>query len=165
VADLDAQKFLPYLVAAGGLFFGALFIFLGTRLWKSSRELATTGITVKANITKKFRREEGATWGGLENTFILIRYTDVSGRERTGEVKVATKVWGQLKEGGTFGVSYLPAQPDKVYPHPVIAHKIRCWVAFALIGIGALALVIFPVAAFREIGTRPPAEPRASTSG
>ena len=154
MASVDDPKFLPYLIAAGGLFFGSLFIFLGTRLWKSSRGLATMGISVEASIRQKFRRDGGATWGGLEDAFVLLAYTDASGQAHQGELKVSTKIWRQLKEGGTFGVSYLPAQPDKIFPHTVVAHKIRCGVALVLIGLGAVAIVLFPISAVRDISLR-----------
>ena len=154
MASVDDPKFLPYLIAVGGLFFGSLFIFLGTRLWKSSRMLATMGISVEANVRQKFRRDEGATWGGLENAFVLLAYNDVSGQAHQSELKVSTKIWRQLKEGGTFAVSYLPAQPDRIFPHAVIAHKIRCGIAVVLIGLGAVALVLFPTSAVRDILTR-----------
>jgi hypothetical protein len=164
MASSDAPKFLPYLIAAGGLLFGALFIFLGTRLWKSSRELATTGVTVEATIRKKVRREEGATWGGLENAFVLLAYTDATGRGLETELKVATKIWHRLDEGGTFGISYLPAQPEKVFPHTVLAHKIRCGVAIALIGVGAIAVVLFPSLGIREAWRATRAEEKSGTA-
>jgi hypothetical protein len=147
----DTPKFLPYLIGTGGLLLGALFVFLGSRLWKSSRELATAGVSVEATVSKKFRREAGATWGGLENAFVLLAYTDASGQAHEAELKVATKIWRQLDEGGTFGVSYLPAQPERVFPHTVLAHKIRCGVAVALFGFGAVAVILFPIGALREI--------------
>ena len=159
VANVEDPKFLPYLIGAGGLFFGALFIFLGTRLWKSSRLLATTAVSVEASVVRKFRREEGATWGGLENAFVLLAYRDASGQPHESELKVATKIWHQLKEGGTFGISYLPAQPQTIFPHTVRAHKIRCGVAVVLMAVGAIAAVVFPVAAVRDIWSRPADQP------
>jgi hypothetical protein len=150
VMDTDSLV-LTLAVSLGGVLFGALFIFLGRALWRSSRQLARRGLSAEARVLRKLRKPEAATWGGLEDYFVALTYRDVAGNERSAELKVMSKVWRQLREGGRFRVSYLPESPESVVAGPVFAHKIRCVVGAVMMLFGAAAVVVFPGAALQAL--------------
>ncbi|MFO1499446.1 MAG: DUF3592 domain-containing protein [Verrucomicrobiota bacterium] len=148
---MSAGKILPFLVAAGGVLFGLLFIFIGWKLWHSSIRLARSGQTASATVLKKLRKEEGAAWGGLENYFVDLSYPTSDGRRRQVQMRLASKIWRTLAESGSFKISYLPGEPDKVFPHAVVAHQFRCGIAVVMMIFGAAAVGVFPIAALSEI--------------
>jgi hypothetical protein len=108
-------------------------------------------VRADATVLKKFRKEEGATWGGLENYFVTLAFTNASGQKFETELKLASKVWRKLDEGGSFAVSYLPAKPEAVFQGPPFAHKFRCGVAVVLMAFGLVAVIVFPVGGIKEL--------------
>lgn len=150
-AAASTSTFLPYAIGLGGLLIGTLFAYLGWRLWGSSIEWAKSGISAQAAVLKKYRQAEGAAWGGLEDCFVELEYTVGAADKRKAHLRLPSKVWRRVKEGGPLGVAYLPSAPENVVAGTVFAHKIRCGIAAILMVTGALSVVIFPVGAIREV--------------
>ena len=145
-----SSRFFPVLIGFGGLAFGALFLFLGYKLWNSSVALARDGITLQAKVVKKLRKADVASWGGLEDYFVHLNYTTSAGEKLDTELKLNSKVWRKLDEGGRFDVSYLPANPKQIFAGPVWGHRVRCGIAAGLMLFGAAAVFVFPIGGIRE---------------
>ena len=96
-----ASKSLLLVVALGGLFYGAIFLYVGWRLWREGRELRSAGVTANAKVLKKYRKSEDRSWGGLENYYVLCGFQDEAGIAREVEVKLPSKLWRWLHEGST----------------------------------------------------------------
>jgi hypothetical protein len=138
------------LIALGGIAFGALFIAIGWYLWREGRELRRTGVTVTATVLKKFRQAEGATWGGLEDYHVRCTFTDPgTGKVQERDLKVQSKLWRQLREGGALPLTLIPTQPETVRPGPKLGWKIRGIAGFVMLAVGVAAVTIFPFAALR----------------
>ncbi|MEO5961498.1 MAG: DUF3592 domain-containing protein [Opitutaceae bacterium] len=139
------------LIALGGVAFGALFIAVGWYLWREGRELRRTGVTANATVQKKFRQAEGATWGGLEDYHVRCTFSDSStGKVHERDLKVQSKLWRQLRDGGSLLLTFLPGQPETARPGPKLGWKIRGFVGLAMLVVGAAAILIFPFAALRD---------------
>ena len=79
-------------VAVGGLFFGALFIFVGWRLWNVGRELRRSGVTARTEVLQKLRKSEDRSRGGLGNYYVRCAWRDEAGVLREVEVKLPSKL-------------------------------------------------------------------------
>lgn len=146
----DSKAFLA-LIAAGGLFFGLLFIFLGWKLWSNGRELRSSGITVSATIKQKFRNAKDQSWGGLENYYLRCTFQDASGNAEEMEVKVPSKLWRQLREGQNFDITYLPGQIESAEAGPRWGWQVRGFIGVAMMLFGIVALTVIPLGILREL--------------
>ncbi len=142
---------LPLLIASGGLLFGCLFLFLGWRLWSNGRDLRSDGISTNATITKKFRKAEDGSWGGLENYYVRCTFTDTSGQAHESDVKVPSKLWRQLREGGTLAITHLPGNMETMQAGPRWGWQVRGVLGIGLMLFGLAALVVFPLGILREL--------------
>ena len=146
----DSRTF-AYLIALAGVGFGTLFIFLGLYLWREGKEVRQTGVTVNAAILKKLRKAEGASWGGLENYFIRCSYLDAATQSREEvELKVQSKVWRSLDEGGTVKLTVIPGRPDTIRMGPLWGRKARAGIGVVMMLFGAAAILVFPFAALNH---------------
>lgn len=145
------SKTLPLLIACGGLFFGALFLYVGWRLWSNGRELRSHAISTSATITKKLRKAEDRSWGGLENYYLRCAFTDANGQAHETEVKVPSKLWRQVREGGTLTITYMPGRVETVQAGPRWGWQVRGVLGIGLMLLGMAALVMFPLGILREM--------------
>jgi hypothetical protein len=145
------SKTLHWLIAGGGLLFGCLFLFLGWRLWSNGRELRRSGVSVSATVQKKFRKAEDRSWGGLENYYVRCTFTDINGQAHETEVKVPSKLWRQLREGGTVEMTYLPGQIKAAQAGPRWGWQVRGVLGIGLMLLGLAALIMFPFGILREM--------------
>jgi hypothetical protein len=145
------SKTLHLLIASGGLLFGVLFLFLGWRLWSNGRELRSTGISTGATITKKFRKAEDRSWGGLENYYVRCAFKDSEGQAQETEVKLPSKLWRQLREGGTLELTSRPGQVNAAQAGPRWGWQVRGVLGIGLMLFGLAALVVFPLGVLREL--------------
>jgi hypothetical protein len=142
---MEESRFLPLLLGAGGLLLAGLFIVIGCYLWRDGRELRRIGQTVKATVRKKFRKADDRSWGGFENYYILCSLGDVEGPSHVIELKVQSKVWRSLREGGSVALTWLPGKLDSIKMGPLWGRRLRGAVGAAMIGFGTVAAIAFPV--------------------
>jgi hypothetical protein len=116
---------------------GSLFFFAALYFWRAGRGLRERGVTTQATVVKKFRKGKG-----LENYYALFSFADLQGRPQTVEIKVLSRAWRRLREGGTEAITYLPEQPEKAGLGPKWAKQLLGWVflLFAVAG-GSMAVV------------------------
>ncbi|HEX8235967.1 MAG TPA: hypothetical protein VF600_08420 [Abditibacteriaceae bacterium] len=145
------SKPLLLLIACGGLFFGALFLYIGWRLWSNGRELRSTGISTHATVQKKFRKAADRSWGGLENYYVRCAFQDANGQAHETEIKVPSKLWRQLREGGTLAITYLPGHVEMAQAGPRWGWQVRGVLGIGLMLLGLAALVVFPLGILREM--------------
>lgn len=131
--------------------FGVLFLFLGWRLWSNGRELRSNGISTGATISKKFRKAEDRSWGGLENFYVRCVFQDENRQAHETEVKVPSKLWRQLREGGTLTITYLPERIETVQAGPRWGWQVRGVLGIGLMLFGLVALIVFPFGILREM--------------
>jgi len=142
-----ASRELLLIVGLGGVFFGALFLFVGWRLWREGRELRSAGISTQAKILKKFRKSEDRSWGGLENYYVLCGFEDETGLAREVEIKVPSKGWRWLREGSTLPVTFVPGQIETARAGARWGWKLRGAIGIIVMLYGLAALVVFPLGA------------------
>ena len=147
----NTSKSLLLAVAGGGIFFGALFLFIGWRLWREGRELRSAGVSTDATILKKFRKPEDGSWGGLENYYVRCAWQDAAGATHEIEVKVQSKLWRQLSEGGSVAITYLPGQVETARAGPRWGWKLRGAVGIVIMIFGVIAIIVFPFSALRAL--------------
>lgn len=145
------SKAFPVLIGIGGVAFGILFLFLGRALWAGGRELRRQGTSTHADVVRKWRKADDASWGGMENCYIQCRYTNATGSLEEIELKVQSRAWRQISEGGRVWLSYIPGRPQSVVLGPFWAQKLRGLVGIVLMLAGTAALVVFPWQAVREV--------------
>jgi hypothetical protein len=152
-------KTLPLLIALGGLLIGTIFLLLGWWLRQDPHELRNRGVTVKATILKKIRKADDQAWGGLENYYIQCQFADAEGKPREVEIKVQSKAWRMLKEGGVVSLTWLPGDISSISYGSKLSLRIKAGVGWTLVGLGIVALVIFPFNGIREFlkAGKPPA--------
>lgn len=143
-------KDIVLLIAAGGLLFSLMFIFLGRYLWIEGREMRGAGVTVTATVLKKLRHPEDRSWGGLENYYVRCSFNDAVGKAHEVELKVQSKLWRQTREGGTLWLTYMNGQPETARVGPRLGWQIRGIVGTIIMAFGIVALLVIPFAAFRE---------------
>lgn len=107
---------VPLAVSAAGVAFC-----LGV-LWlrRLGRELRTRGVTARATVVRKFRKDGGA----LENFYAVFSFVDRQHAPHQVEVKVASRVWRGLGEGETTAITYLPDHPETAGIGPVWGRKL-----------------------------------------
>ena len=145
------SKTLHLLIAGGGLLFGVLFLFVGWRLWSNGRELRSAGISTTATVQMKFRKAEDRSWGGLENYYIRCTFTDTNGQAHESDVKVQSKLWRQLREGGTLAITYLPGRTEMAQAGPRWGWQVRGVLGIGVMLLGLAALIVFPLGILREM--------------
>jgi hypothetical protein len=154
----DSKK-LPLLIALGGLVIGTIFLLLGWWLRQDPHGLRTRGVTVEAQINRKFRKADDSAWGGLENYYLQCEFADAEGNPRSVEIKVQSKAWRMLKEGGKVSLTWLPGDINSISYGSGLSLRIKAGVGWALVGLGIAALIIFPFNGIREFlkAGKPPA--------
>ena len=116
---------------------GSLFCFGALYFWRAGRELRERGVSTQATVVKKLRKG-----GGLENYYALFTFVDLQGRPQTLELKVRSRAWRMLREGGTEAITYLPEQPEKAELGPKWAKQLLGWVfLFFALGGGSMAVM------------------------
>src|SRR5688572_16738761 len=143
-------KTLPLLIALGGLLIGTIFLLLGWWLRQDPNDLRQRGVTVKATILKKFRKAGDQSWGGLENYYLQCQFVEAEGKPRDVEIKVQSKAWRMLKEGGVVSLTWLPGNLASIRYGSKLSLQIKAGVGWTLVGLGIVALVIFPFNGIRE---------------
>jgi hypothetical protein len=138
-------KAFNLLFGAGGLAFGVLFIFIGLYLWRDGRELRKNGVTITATVQKKLRKADDKSWGGIENYYIQCSFADTNGATNQVEMKVQSKVWRQLDEGGIVKLTWLPGDTQSVKMGPLWGRKIRGIVGLVMVAFGGIAAIAFPI--------------------
>jgi hypothetical protein len=147
---MEHPRFLALLIGAGGLLLGALFIVIGSYLWRDGRELRRLGETVRANVQKKFRKEDDRSWAGLENHYLRCSLPGTNGQTHILELKVQSKVWHGLKEGGSVALTWLPGRLDSIKMGPLWGRRLRGLLGAIMIGFGAVATIMFPIGGLLE---------------
>ncbi len=152
-------KTLPLLIALGGLLIGTIFLLLGWWLRQDPHNLRQRGVTVQATILKKIRKADDQSWGGLENYYLQCHFADAKGKPHEAEIKVQSKAWRMLKEGGVVSLTWLPGDISSISYGSKLSLRIKAGVGWTLFGLGIVALVIFPFNGIREFlkGGSPPA--------
>jgi hypothetical protein len=104
--------------------------------WRSGRDLRKRGVTTQATVAKKLRKG-----GGLENYYARLTFVNLQGRQEELELKVRSRAWRMLREGGIETITYLPDQPEKAELGPKWGKQLLGWVFlfFALVG-GSMAV-------------------------
>ncbi|WP_338874851.1 hypothetical protein WBJ53_04445 [Spirosoma sp. SC4-14] len=128
---------LPLLIAFGGLFFGALFFFVGWYLWYDGRDLRTSGLTVTATILKKFRKADQGAWGNLESYYAQCLFHDAAGQPREVDVYMHSRLWAQVTEGTTTQLTYVPDELDEPLPGSRSNWEVR-----GIVGVGLMAFAV-----------------------
>ena len=144
------SKSLPLLIAFGGLVIGTIFILVGWWLRQDPNGLRQRGVTVKATIQKKIRKAGDNSWGGLENYYLQCQFTDGEGKAREADIKVQSKAWRMLKEGGVVSLTWLPGEIGSIRYGSKLSLRIKAGVGWTLFGLGIIALVVFPFSGIRE---------------
>lgn len=121
----ESSPYLPLLIAAGATIIGIIFFFVGRSLRQDERNLSHGLATVRAIIAKKYRKRGARTWGGLENYFIIARFTDSSGNPHEVELQVASRAWRMLREGGGVSLNHPPSQSTQVRFSSAFAYQMR----------------------------------------
>jgi hypothetical protein len=111
------EALLPLVAAVAGITVLAGSIWF----WSRGREFRAYGVTAKAVVLEKFRKEGGFP---LENFYARVRFEDEQGRPHEAEVKIISRAWRSLSVGGTTHVTYLRDDPRKVDFGPVWGRKI-----------------------------------------
>ena len=121
------------LLACVGIAVGTLFCLGGLYLWRGGRQMRNEGITVEATISKKFRKGSG-----LENYYAVFQFTDEQGKRQSIELKVHSRAWRSMDEGGTEQITYLPGRPETADYGPRWGKQILGWVFlfFSFVGGG-----------------------------
>ncbi|MCI0539366.1 MAG: hypothetical protein L0Z50_29510 [Verrucomicrobiales bacterium] len=147
---MEHSRFLPLLIGSGGLLLGALFVVIGSHLWRDGRELRRLGKTVRATVQMKFCKEDDRSWAGFENYYLRCILPGTNGQMHLLELKVKSKVWRGLKEGGSVALTWLPGRLDSTKIGPLWGRRLRGFVGATMIGFGAVAAMIFPIGGLLE---------------
>jgi hypothetical protein len=151
-------KTLPLFIALGGLLIGTIFVLVGWWLRQDPHDLRKHGVTLKAVILKKLRKADDHSWGGLENYYLQCQFMDAEGKPREVEIKVQSKAWRMLKEGGVVSLTWLSGDIGSIRYGSRLSLRIKAGVGWTLFGLGIVALVIFPfngIRAFLKAGKPP----------
>lgn len=127
-SPMDADSAVLPLIA---MIVGALFCAGALCFWMSGREMRTKGITVQPMVTKKFRK--GA---GIENYYALVSFVDRYGRPHSLELKIASRAWRSMREGGTTVITYLPDQPERAVQGPRWAKSLIGFLLLFFVAVG-----------------------------
>ena len=136
------SRFFPLLIAAGAVFIGAIFFIVGRRVRKEERDLTSGLASAQATILKKLRKPGAGTWAGLENYFILVRFTAPSGANVEVDIQVPSRAWRMLREGGTTGVNFPADRPEQAQFGSAFAYRFQRAVG-ALLMIGGIFAALF----------------------
>ena len=134
---------LLFLVGAGGTVIGVIFFFVGRHLRRDTRNPQSALVTTRATILKRFRKEGAGTWGGLENHFLMVRFTDDAGVPHETELHVQSRALRMLREGGTTSLNYPVGKPEQVRFGSVLATKITKVVGTMLVLLGIVSVILF----------------------
>jgi hypothetical protein len=116
---------------------GAAFSWGALHFWQAGKEFREGGVTAQATVLKKYRKG-----GGLENYYATFGFTDRFGKSYTVEMKLRSRAWRGIREGGTGPVTYLPDSPERAEFGPRWGKQLLGWfyLFFALVG-GAMAVI------------------------
>jgi len=78
---------------------------------------------------------------GLENYYARFTFVNLQGRQENLELKVRSRAWRMLREGGIETITYPPDQPEKAEVGPKWGKQLLGWVFlfFTLVG-GSMAV-------------------------
>ena len=131
---LKPDEILPPALAA---VVGSAFCLIFLWFWRSEREMCAKGITTQAVVVKKFRGS-GTNW---LLTYAVFSFVDENQRRQQVEVKVLSRLWHGLREGGSTKITYLPGRPETAAPGPQWGRGLYSWIFlfFVLVGGGLAA--------------------------
>jgi len=147
---MENTTVLPLFIAFGGLFFGALFIFIGWYLWYESHELSSSGLTVTATVLRKFRKDDAGLWGNLENYYMQCRFLDSTGQSQEVDVYMRSKLWYQVNEGATTQLTYVPNELDEPQPGSRFGWQLRGIMGVGMMTLGTIMIALLTIGGIQE---------------
>lgn len=141
---------LPLLIAFCGLFFGALFLFIGWYFWYDGRDLRSNGLTVTATILKKFQKADQGMRGLLQSYYAQCQFYDSSGEAHEVDVYMNSSLWYQVREGATTQLTYVPDELDEPMPGSRSNWEVRGVFGIGLMALGMLLILFLTIGGIQE---------------
>jgi hypothetical protein len=111
---------------------------IGLYFWREGSDLRSSGVEARAVILKRFRKSGDKYLLGIENYFITVEFLDAQQRRWTVDIRVPSRQWHWLREGGTESIVYLPLNPARARVITRLGNTVVGLIEIFAMGVGAM---------------------------